>query len=59
MINYEDITLEAIYANNNDELIINKNGVNFYFKLDLKDTYETIVIFSNGAIDRKKKLPPV
>lgn len=59
MINYEDITLEAIYANNNDELIINKNGVNFYFKLNLKDTYETIVIFSNGAIDRKKKLPPV
>lgn len=59
MIIYEELTLNNITEHNNNKIVIQKNGVKFHFSLALKNQYESAVIFSNGAINREKKNPPI
>lgn len=58
-VEYSKINREVLFDNNNDEICILKNGIDYYFKLNLKDNHEKVVIFSNGAADRKKSGLPI
>lgn len=59
MILYKELTLEIVLSHNNKEIVIQKNGVDFHFKLSLKNQFESAIVFSNGAINREKKNPPI
>lgn len=58
-VNYDNIDLEIIRAASPDILKVIKEGVDFYFKLNLKEETDKAVIFSNGAYNPKKSKPPV
>ncbi|MDW3797112.1 MULTISPECIES: hypothetical protein [Staphylococcus] len=58
-IQYEALDYSTLISNNNKQIIITKQGEDFYFKLHLKEISEKLVIFSNGAIDPEKREPPV
>lgn len=45
--------------NNDTDFKIIYNEIDFYLKIFLKDNQNNLVVFSNGAVDRKKKQPPI
>lgn len=59
IILFEDLNRKVLEKNNNQSLIIQKDKVNFYFKLFLKSNSDSLIAFSNGAVDYNKKKPPV
>ena len=58
-INFEDITIDSLTANNQETLAIVKEDEIFYIKIFLKGYSNKVVVFSNGALDPEKKKPPV
>lgn len=58
-IEYKDLTKEYIMRKQPCELKIIKNQIDFYIKIELKKDNENLVVFSNGAINRTKKQPPI
>lgn len=58
-VKYENINKEILYKYNHQEIIVDLNNENFYIKLELKINSEQIVAFSNGAVNREKKDPPI
>ncbi|WP_414043557.1 hypothetical protein ACMGE9_01835 [Macrococcus sp. EM39E] len=58
-INFELITLEFLKENNNQHIVIEKEGMDFHFIITLKEKSEKLVVFSNGAVNPKIKKPPV
>lgn len=58
-VEYSKINKEVLINNNNKEICILKNGVDYYFKLNLKADYDKVVVFSNGAADRNKSELPI
>ncbi|MFC3900402.1 hypothetical protein [Aliicoccus persicus] len=57
---FEDLSVEFFYSLEYDETFqIIYNELNFYFKSFLKEDNDNLIFFSNGAVDRKKKTPPV
>ena len=55
---FESLTKEDLYIANSSILIVRKNNVNFHLKVHLKNNSKTLVAFSNGARDPKKRKPP-
>lgn len=58
-VDYLDIDKAFILNNNNSEICVIKNNIDYYFKLNLKSGYQKMVIFSNRAADRSKANPPI
>ncbi|WP_414043566.1 glycosyl transferase [Macrococcus sp. EM39E] len=58
-INFEDLNKKFIIKNNNLAIKVIKDGIDFYFKLALKDKFQPLVVFSNGAFNTSKATPPV
>lgn len=58
-ITYSELDKEFLHENNNNEICIIKNDIDYYFNLNLKNDYDKVVIFSNGAADRKKSELPI
>ncbi|MGK9044811.1 glycosyl transferase [Mammaliicoccus vitulinus] len=58
-LNYEDITSEKLWQQNNQVVKIIKDDLDFYIKLNLKENNDKLVVFSNGAMDPSKSKPPV
>lgn len=58
-IQYENLDYNTLFSNNNKQIVITKQGEDFYFKLHLKEISEKLVVFSNGAIDPEKREPPI
>ncbi|TDM50802.1 alpha/beta hydrolase [Macrococcoides goetzii] len=58
-IEFEDIDRRFIIQNNNLAIKVIKDGIDFYFKLALKDEFKPIVIFSNGAYNSSRVTPPI
>lgn len=57
--NIENINKEFLLKNNNKCLKIVIKDMDFYFKINLKNDSENLLVFSNGAIDKNKSSPPV
>lgn len=57
IINFEDLNNVAI--NDKGEIIVLKDNVKFYFSLNMIKNDDSCIIFSNGAIDRQAKQPPI
>src|SRR5699024_5960450 len=58
-INLDEINTIKFNKNESIELAINYNNIDYYMKIFLKDINDHLIIFSNGAINPKKKVPPV
>jgi len=59
-IEYEKLDENTLKKLQNDEeLEIIYNNESFYFKLYLKEKNPNLVVFSNGAVNREKKNPPL
>lgn len=58
-INFEDLNKRFLMDNNLLAIKIIKDGIDFYFKLALKDEYQPLVVFSNGAYDPNRATPPI
>lgn len=58
-INYADLDLEYLLQNNNNKFCIYKGHYDFYFKINIKDNNDKLVVFSNGAADRKRSELPL
>jgi len=58
-INYLDLNYDFLIKNNNDEIRIIKEGIDFYFKINLNLESKYIIAFSNGAVNPKKSKPPI
>lgn len=58
-IEYIKLDKSFLHNNNNNEICILKNDIDYYFKLNLKKTCDKVVVFSNGAADRKKSELPI
>lgn len=57
MIEYED--LKDINFYDLDEITVIKDSVKFHFHLKINKKHNSFVVFSNGAIDRQTKQPPI
>lgn len=55
---YESLTIVDLFMANSSILIVRKNNVDFYLKIHLKNKSKTLIAFSNGAQDPKKRKPP-
>lgn len=42
-----------------DEFTVIKEGIKFHFRININEKFDSYVVFSNGAIDRQTKQPPV
>jgi hypothetical protein len=58
-IKYENLDLEFLLQNNNNNFCIYKNNYDFHFKINIKDHNDKLVVFSNGAADRKRSELPL
>ncbi|ULG74941.1 heparinase II/III domain-containing protein [Macrococcus brunensis] len=58
-INFTDLNLKFLQDHSDEAIIIDKEGIDFHFKLSLKQLTNKLVIFSNGAVDPSKRKPPV
>lgn len=57
---FEDLTEEFLYSlDYNEPFQIVYNELNYFFKSFLKEDNDKVIFFSNGAVDRTKKDPPV
>lgn len=59
IIMFENLNYEILRELNNETFQIIYGDINFYFKAYLKDKSNKIIFFSNGAVNRKTKTPPV
>lgn len=59
MLVTEFSNLNRVMLNNNTDLKIFYNGIDYYLKIFLKNNQNNLVVFSNGAVDRKRKQPPI
>lgn len=58
-IDYNDLTKEKLQKENSAVYRINKNNKAFYFNMKLNKKNKRLLILSNGAIDRRRKNPPI
>ncbi|TDM50811.1 hypothetical protein ETI06_02205 [Macrococcoides goetzii] len=58
-INFDALNLDFLTHNNNQHIIIEKEGIDFHFKIALKVGSDKLVVFSNGAVNPSKKKPPI
>ncbi len=58
-IEFKNLTKEYIMDNQPGEFKIIKNNVDFYINIVLKENNDKLVVFSNGAVNRSKKEPPI
>lgn len=58
-VDFNNLNLDFLLNNNNKEFCIIKNNYDFYFKLNFKNDTNKILIFSNGAANRKKSELPI
>lgn len=58
-VDFEDLNLDSLTNSNTNILKIRKSDVEFYLYVNLKAQSDKLVVFSNGAIDRSKKKPPI
>jgi len=58
VIKLEELTRKYLYRHQNEEVAIDNKGVNVFIRFNLKSS-EKLMVFSNGAVDYKKKTPPV
>ncbi|MFC3900415.1 prolyl oligopeptidase family serine peptidase [Aliicoccus persicus] len=58
-IHLNNLNHKFLIDNNNKKIEIIFNNEKFYFFISLKENNEKLVVFSNGAVDRKKKTPPL
>ena len=58
-IEYDELNYSVLKSVNNNILWIDKLDIHFYIRINLKENNDKLVVFSNGAIDRSKKSPPI
>jgi len=58
-IKFENLTLEFLKNNNNEHIIIEKDGIDFHYIVALKKDSKKLVAFSNGAVNPEIKKPPL
>lgn len=58
-INSQDITLDFLKSLGREELIVTHKDEDFYFKINIKEDTNFLVVHTNGAIDYSKRTPPV
>lgn len=58
-IKFDDLTLDFLSQNNDEHIVIEKENVDFHFKVSLKETSDKLVVFSNGAVNPAIKKPPI
>src|SRR5699024_11902387 len=58
-IDYNDLTKKKLQKENSAVYRINKNNKAFYFNMKLNKKNKRLLILSNGAIDRRRKNPPI
>lgn len=58
-INFNDLNNSTLINNNNDSLKIIKDDLDFYIKINIKKENDKVVVFSNGAVNKKIKQPPI
>lgn len=58
-VEFEHINFEILKKASPDILKVMKDGVDFYFKINLKEHSNKAIVFSNGAYNPKKSAPPV
>lgn len=58
-INLENLDYNFLVENNNKKIDIIINNETFHFQLNLKYNNEKLMVFSNGAVNRDKKEPPL
>lgn len=58
-INFNRMNINDFNKNEIEDYKVVIDGVDFYFKLHIKDGNDKLVIFSNGAIQPDKKKPPI
>lgn len=58
-VSFEKLNLNSLLEANPNILVVEKENVDFYIKLKIKNDIENLVVFSNGAINRKISNPPV
>ncbi|QJF24319.1 prolyl oligopeptidase family serine peptidase [Mammaliicoccus vitulinus] len=58
-LKFENLDYNTLVSNNNNHIVINKEGEEFHFKIHLKNIDDKLVVFSNGAINPEKKEPPI
>ncbi|HLR67017.1 MAG TPA: prolyl oligopeptidase family serine peptidase [Virgibacillus sp.] len=56
---FEELNIEVVKEANSGILKVIKEGLDFYFKLNLKLETKNAVVFSNGAFDPNLSKPPV
>ncbi|MGO2040666.1 MAG: prolyl oligopeptidase family serine peptidase [Staphylococcus equorum] len=54
-----DLNLSFLKSVNSEVFCVNKDNVDFNFKLSLKPNNNKLLVFSNGALDPSKNTPPV
>ena len=50
-----DLTLDFLRMVEGNEVIINHNNEDFYFKFDIKKFSDKLVVHTNGAVNYEKK----
>lgn len=58
-INFENLSYEFLFQNDNAHFVIIKEDIDFHFKMNINSISNKLVVFSNGAVDPSKKKPPV
>ncbi|PNZ97039.1 hypothetical protein CD133_11200, partial [Staphylococcus massiliensis CCUG 55927] len=58
-IKFEELNKGTILDNNDDHVVVEKDGLDIHLKIHLKPNAKAIVVFSNGAVNTSKKTPPV
>lgn len=58
-IKFEQLTLKFLKDNNNEHIIIEKEGIDFHYIVALKKDSKKLVAFSNGAVNPEIKNPPL
>lgn len=58
-IKFEELHKGNVLFNQQIELKINKGGIDFYIRYHLKSNSDKLIVFSNGAFNKKKGVLPV
>lgn len=58
-LEFDRLNKKDLFKNNNQVIQVNKDNIDFYIKLNLKENNDKLIVFSNGAYDPNKSKPPI
>lgn len=58
-VTFEKLSLDLLLSIGSEEIIIQRDNEDFYFKVDIKNVSSDLVVHINGALDYSKNHPPV